>query len=291
MVVVLALLLAVACYACAAALAVAPFARPIGPPVQGVVAVLGVGVLAHLVALVATGYAAHALPIEGLGPALSVAGLTLAVVLLLAESWARDVVLSLIGAPIAAGVTAAAVFLGWRPAGQPRGAQDAWLVSHVAVSFIGIAALATGAAAGALYLVERRELKSRRFGSVFRSFPPLDTLDRVNHLSALVAWVSLTLGMVLAAGYSIAYGQSAGIQVISGQRCLARSGDSRRDSAVGRLASAARGAGIHDCLCDRGGLLFRGAGGGRTTRVFPVMPACRAASRPAQAMPVAGYGT
>lgn len=216
MVVVLALLFAVACYACAAALAVAPLARPIGPPVQGVVAALAVGVVAHLIALVATGYAAHALPIEGLGPALSVAGLTLAVVLLLAESWARDVVLSLIGAPLAAGVTAAAVFLGWRPAGQPRGAQDAWLVSHVTVSFIGIAALATAAAAGALYLVERRELKSRRFGSVFRSFPPLDTLDRVNHVSALVAWVSLTLGMVLAASYSIAYGQSAGMQIIWG---------------------------------------------------------------------------
>jgi HemX protein len=216
MIVVLSLLVAVACYACAAALAVTPLARPIGPPVQGVVTALGVGVLAHLVALVATGYAAHEVPIEGLGPALSVAGLTLAVVLLLAESWARDVILSLIGAPLAAGVTAAAVFLGWQPAGQPRGAQGAWLVSHVAVSFIGIAALATAAAAGALYLVERRELKSRRFGSVFRSFPPLDTLDRVNHLSALVACVALTLGMALAASYTIAYDQTAGIQVVWG---------------------------------------------------------------------------
>lgn len=216
MIVVLSLLLAVVCYACAAAFAATPLARPIGPPVQSVVTALTIGVVAHIVAFVASGYAAHELPIAGLGPALSVAGLTLAVVLLLAESWARDVVLSLVAAPLAAGVTASAVFLGWRPAGQPHGVQGVWLVSHVAVSFIGIAALATAAASGALYMIERRELKSRRFGSVFRSFPPLDTLDRVNHLSALTAWIALTLGMALATSYTIAYGQSAGIQVVWG---------------------------------------------------------------------------
>jgi HemX protein len=216
MIVAFALLLAVTCYACAAALAVTPFARPIGPPVQGVVAALSVGVAAHLVALVVTGVVAHELPIAGLGPALSFVGLALAVALLLAESLVRDVTLSLIGAPLAAGMTAAAVFLGWRPAGEPHGAQGAWLASHIAVSFVGIAALATAAAAGALYLVERRELKSRRFGSVFRSFPPLDTLDRINHLGALTAWVSLTLGMVLAASYTIAYGQFDGAQIVWG---------------------------------------------------------------------------
>jgi HemX protein len=216
MIVVLALLLAVTCYAAAAALAVVPLARPVGPPVHGVVTVLSLGVIAHFAALIITGLAAREVPIVGLGPALSFVGLALAVVLLLAESLVRDVTLSLIGAPLAAGVTAAAVFLGWRPAGQPSGAQGAWLASHIAVSFVGIAALATAAAAGALYLVERRELKSRRFGSVFRSFPPLETLDRVNHLSALTAWVALTLGMVLAASYTIAYGQFDGAQIVWG---------------------------------------------------------------------------
>ncbi|SRR5579883_522254 len=211
-----ALLLAVTCYAGAAALAVTPLARPIGPPVQGVVTALTVGVLAHVVALAIAGYAAGELPIAGLGAALSVAGLALGTALLLAESLARDVTLSLIGGPLAAGVTAAAVLLGSRPAGQPRGAQGLWLASHVAVSFVGIAALATAAAAGALYLVERRELKSRNFGSVFRSFPPLETLDRVNHLGALAAWVALTLGIVLAGSYSVAYGQLEGPQVIWG---------------------------------------------------------------------------
>jgi ABC-type uncharacterized transport system permease subunit len=58
-----------------------------------------------------------------------------------------------------------------------------------------------------MYLVERRELKSRRFGAVFRVFPPLATLDRVNHLSAIASWLTLTVGIVLASTYSVAYHQ------------------------------------------------------------------------------------
>jgi ABC-type uncharacterized transport system permease subunit len=56
-----------------------------------------------------------------------------------------------------------------------------------------------------MYLLERRELKSRRFGAIFRFFPPLATLDRVNHVAALAAWFGLTLGVVLAITYSVAY--------------------------------------------------------------------------------------
>lgn len=214
--VAIALFLAVTFYAGAAALAVMPFARPVGPPVQGVVAALTLGVLAHAAAVTGAVYTSGALPVSGLGPALSCAGLALGVALLVAELLAREVTLSLIGAPLAAIVTAAAIAVGWRASGQPQGAQGAWLVSHVAFSFIGIAALATAAAAGALYLIERHELKSRRFGSIFRSFPPLETLDRVNHLGAITAWVALTLGVALAASYSAAYGGLDGPRLVWG---------------------------------------------------------------------------
>jgi len=80
-----------------------------------------------------------------------------------------------------------------------------WLFAHIALSFVGIAAFATAAAAGTMYLVQRRELKSRRFTTLFRFFPPLATLDRVNHVSAIAGWLGLTLGVVLAGAYSIAY--------------------------------------------------------------------------------------
>jgi len=58
-----------------------------------------------------------------------------------------------------------------------------------------------------MYLIQRRELRSRQFGALFRLFPPLETLDRVNHVALLAAWGGLTLGIAMAVGYSFAYHQ------------------------------------------------------------------------------------
>jgi len=65
---------AITCYLGAAALAATPFARPVGAPVRGVVALLGVGVLAHLVGLAAYVHQVGQLPLTGLGPSLLLKG-------------------------------------------------------------------------------------------------------------------------------------------------------------------------------------------------------------------------
>jgi ABC-type uncharacterized transport system permease subunit len=196
---------AITCYIGAAALAATPFARPVGAPVRGVAVILAAGVLAHLTGLVS--YARHVgqLPLTGLGPSLSFAGLVLAATLLIVELIARDVSLTLVTAPLAAVPTICANLIGFTPGVEPPGARGAWLFAHIALSFVGIAAFGTAAAAGCMYLVERRELKSRRFGAIFRFFPPLATLDRVNHVAAIAGWLGLTLGVVLAVTYSVAY--------------------------------------------------------------------------------------
>jgi ABC-type uncharacterized transport system permease subunit len=196
---------AITCYIGAAALAATPFARPVGAPVRGVAVILAAGVLAHLTGLVS--YARHVgqLPLTGLGPSLSFAGLVLAATLLVVELIARDVSLTLVTAPLAAVPTICANLIGFTPGVEPPGARGAWLFAHIALSFLGIAAFGTAAAAGCMYLVERRELKSRRFGAIFRFFPPLATLDRVNHVAAIAGWLGLTLGVVLAVTYSVAY--------------------------------------------------------------------------------------
>ena len=196
---------AISCYVGAAALAAMPFARPVGAPVRGVVALLGAGVLAHVTVLVAYARAVGQLPLTGLGPSLSFAGLVLAATLLVVELIARDVSLTLVTAPLAAVPTICANLIGFVPGVELPGARGAWLFAHIALSFVGIAAFGTAAAAGFMYLIERRELKSRRFGAIYRFFPPLATLDRVNHIAAIAGWLGLTLGVVLAVTYSVAY--------------------------------------------------------------------------------------
>ncbi|MEP6729082.1 MAG: cytochrome c biogenesis protein CcsA [bacterium] len=197
--------IAITCYIGAAALAATPFARPVGAPVRSVAAVLAIGVLAHAIALAAFVQRVGQLPLTGLGPSLSFAGFVLAATLLVVELIAREVSLTLVAAPLAAIPTICANLVGLVPGAEPVGARAAWLFAHIALSFLGIAAFATAAAAGLMYLIERRELKSRKFGAIYRFFPPLDTLDRVNHVAAIVGWLVLTLGVVLAITYAVEY--------------------------------------------------------------------------------------
>ncbi|HEU4565939.1 MAG TPA: cytochrome c biogenesis protein CcsA [Gemmatimonadaceae bacterium] len=199
-------LLAILSYLGAAALAAAPFARPLSAPVRGVVALLCVGVAAHVAGLAGLAALYEQAPLTGIGPALSFAGLLIAATLMATEWLAREVSLTLVGAPLAALVAAVACVTGLVPRPEPDGVRGVWLVSHIALSFLGIAAFATAATAGAMYLAEHRELKSRRFGALFRFFPPLETLDRVNHLAAVTGWLTLSVGVALAISYTITYG-------------------------------------------------------------------------------------
>lgn len=200
--------LAISCYLGAAVLAAAPFVRPLPAPVRGVVALLAAGVAAHLAGLAAFSARFGQLPLTGIGPALSLAGLLLAATLLVVEVLAREVSLTLFTAPLAALVTAAANIVGLLPGRAVSGVAGIWIGAHTALSFLGIASFAAAAGAGTMYLVERRELKSRRFGAIFRFFPPLATLDRVNHVAALAGWLALTVGIVLAVTFSLTYGRA-----------------------------------------------------------------------------------
>ncbi|MGH7617339.1 MAG: cytochrome c biogenesis protein CcsA [Gemmatimonadaceae bacterium] len=224
--------IAISLYLGAAALAAAPLARPVLAPVRGVLVVLALALLAHGTGLALFAWRSDVVPLTGLGPSLSFAGFVLGATLLLVELLAHDVTMTLVAAPLAAISTIVANVIGLVPGRTPQGAQGVWLVAHIALSFIGIAAFGTAAAAGLMYLVERRELRSRNFGMIFRLFPPLATLDRVNHFSAIVGWVGLTLGVVLATTYSVAYHQQNMAQLLwGGMAWLAASG-----VAAGRVA-------------------------------------------------------
>ncbi|HZE07771.1 MAG TPA: cytochrome c biogenesis protein CcsA [Gemmatimonadaceae bacterium] len=207
---------AVTLYLAAAAIAALPFARRVKAPVAGVMAVLFLGVAAHSSALVGLTRETGAASLTGLGPGLSFAGLVLALVLLIVEALAREVSLTLVATPLAALVTSAGALTGMHPFLEPQGTRAVWLTMHIVLSFVGIAAYATAAAAGTMYLVARHELKSAHFGAIFRSFPPLDTLDRVNHLAAIAGFLGLTLGVALAAAYSFAYKALVVPQIIWG---------------------------------------------------------------------------
>ena len=107
--------IAISCYLGAAALAAVPFARPVRAPVVGVLLLLAAGVAAHATGLVMYAERSSAVPLTGLGPSLSFAGIVLAFTLLVVELLARDVSLTLLAAPLAALPTIFANVVGLAP--------------------------------------------------------------------------------------------------------------------------------------------------------------------------------
>jgi ABC-type uncharacterized transport system permease subunit len=71
-----------------------------------------------------------------------------------------------------------------------------FLAFHITVNMLGDALFLLASGAAVLYLVEEKRLKQKRASSVFGRLPPLDALDRAEHLLLLTGFPLLTLGII-----------------------------------------------------------------------------------------------
>ncbi len=74
--------------------------------------------------------------------------------------------------------------------------QSAWLPVHAGVSIIAYGFLSLAFCGGLMYLLQERELKSKKFGYFFVRLPSLDALDQLNKHCLTTGFVFLTLGIV-----------------------------------------------------------------------------------------------
>ncbi|MBM3810081.1 MAG: hypothetical protein FJW20_00430 [Acidimicrobiia bacterium] len=74
--------------------------------------------------------------------------------------------------------------------------RDAWLLVHVLMVMLAYAALAVMALASVFYLIQERQLKSKRSGGLFGRLPPLGTLDTLITKAMGFGFVLLTLATV-----------------------------------------------------------------------------------------------
>lgn len=74
--------------------------------------------------------------------------------------------------------------------------QSLWLPVHAGVSVMAYGFLALAFCGGLMYLLQERELKSKRFGFFFTRLPSLDSLDQLNSHCLTAGFVFLTLGII-----------------------------------------------------------------------------------------------
>jgi len=141
----------------------------------------------------------------GAGPALSVLAWCLVLLQIGSELLLRAAAVALFTAPLAGGLVGLALLLGLAPGAQPSAGRNMWFILHVTLSVLGLALLALAFISAALYLLQFRELKAKRFGQVFQLFPPLERLDRLNHVALVAGFPALTVGVLLAVGYAVRY--------------------------------------------------------------------------------------
>jgi HemX protein len=171
-------------------------------------AVAAVGVAAHGVALARYTAVYGELPLVGLAPSLSTLSFMIGVGLL-ATLWLREAArVGILLLPLMLLLLGVAVVVGVEPAPADFDFQGAWFAMHVTLALAGVGAMALAGAAGTLYLLQFREIKSKRLGRLFQFLPPLATLDRVGRIGAVVAFTSLTVAILLGWAWTLSRSQS-----------------------------------------------------------------------------------
>lgn len=74
--------------------------------------------------------------------------------------------------------------------------QSMWLPIHAGVSVMAYGFLALAFCGGLMYLLQERELKSKRFGFFYNRLPSLESLDQLNSHCVTTGFVFLTLGII-----------------------------------------------------------------------------------------------
>ena len=187
-------LVALALYGLTTVLTLAPFVGLRAAPRALAIALPCAGASAQVVAV-------SQLTLVGLGPALSMLALCLVLLQLASERLLRGSAVSFFAAPVATGLLGLAILSGLTPDASPAPGRNTWFVLHVVLSVLGVALMALAFIAAALYLLQFRELKARRFGQIFQLFPPLERLDQLNRFALVAGFPALTLGVLLALGY------------------------------------------------------------------------------------------
>lgn len=166
------------------------------------------GVTVHFVAL--GGFVAEygELPLVGLAPSLSTLSLVIGLGLLVSLAMGEAGRVGILLIPLMILLEGVALVLGVEPAPTALDFRGVWFAFHVTLAFAGIGAMALSGAAGALYLVQHRELKHKRMGRMFRFLPPLATLARMGRVGAVTGFVVLSLALALGWAWTVRFRSS-----------------------------------------------------------------------------------
>lgn len=153
------------------------------------------GVL-HIVSIAALSITVGSIPVHNLQQTLSVSGLALAWTFVVFKKRLDLKILGVFSTPLLVFIMAVALLIPAEPAQYGSVLKGFWIVCHIVLIFMGEAALALACCAGILYLLQEKQIKSKRQGFFFRRLPSLARLDSASYTLVATGFALLTFGLV-----------------------------------------------------------------------------------------------
>ena len=157
---------------------------------------ISLGAVLHLVSIVDQGMAMGRLPVVTLHQMASVIGFLTTATFLLAYWRYKYDSLAVFVFPTVFLLTLIASLGGPVEPWARQSLGKWWLSIHVGLFLFGFAALFITFAAGVMYLIQERELKSKRPRTFYYRLPPLGTLDEMAYRTLALGFVLVTLGLI-----------------------------------------------------------------------------------------------
>ncbi len=196
--------LGVIAYSVAATLFFLELARKDGDAARAQCAprLLALGGVLHAIHVVTASLLSHVCPIDSLHFALSFSALIAVAAYLALRERLRLSALGAFIAPIALTFLVGAQFVG-QSSEAALGVSRTLLMFHIAANVLGIGLFLIAGAAGSVYLLQERRLRTKkRVASMGSRLPPLDALDMTTHRLLLAGFPLLTFGVVTGAVFS-----------------------------------------------------------------------------------------
>lgn len=165
---------------------------------------LACGLILHTASLVLAGWRLGQLPVLDLAGALNFFGWALAAGYLLVLWRFKLTVLGAFAAPLTVLLVLLGALLSGGDSALKAGPvyQSVWLTFHLAAIFGGYAFFGLAFVAAVMYLLQERQIKSKRTGPLYRRLPSLNVLDSLNYTCLTVGFPLMTLGLILGVAYA-----------------------------------------------------------------------------------------
>lgn len=159
----------------------------------------------HTTWLVVKGIQAERCPIVGTQEMCAFLSWALIISYFIATRWYKAPALKVFIFPIVfvlATVAAIAEGTSNQPEGIANPLQRILFPAHAGLILLAYAAFFISFGAGLMYIIQERELKQKRFGTIFHRLPSLETCDAISFKSIAIGFVLLTLGIAAGIAWS-----------------------------------------------------------------------------------------